>query len=58
MSGRELVLRLAVVLLPLVAAMAFAPRLARLFGAPGPFMLVLAILVGGVILVLMRSGRP
>jgi hypothetical protein len=57
MSGRELLLRLAVVLLPLVAALAFAPLLARQFAAPGPFVLVLAIVAGGVVLVLMRSGR-
>jgi hypothetical protein len=57
MSGRDLMLRLALAILPLVAALAFAPSLARQFGAPGPFALVLAILAGGAVLLMIRSGR-
>jgi hypothetical protein len=55
MSGRDLVLRLALAILPLVGALVLA-SLARHSKFPGMPVLVLAILAGSVILVLMRSS--
>jgi hypothetical protein len=54
MSDRHLPLRLALAILPLVAALVLA-SLARGSGFPGIFVLVAAILAGSVVLVLMRS---
>jgi fatty acid desaturase len=56
MSDRHVLLRVALALFPLVAALTLAPHLAQL-GFPGLFVLAIAILVGSVILVLMRSRR-
>jgi hypothetical protein len=57
MPDRHLVLRLALAILPLVGAFALA-SLARGSQFPGVFVLVLAIVAGGIILVLMRSDGP
>jgi uncharacterized integral membrane protein len=57
MFDRNLVLRLALALFPLVGALVLASFFARHFEPPSMLALVLAILVGGVILVVMRSGR-